>query len=92
MFGNVELFESSALLCMYMHRVELDRQIALVFSGSDQHAAITTSITTSSAFQRTSLNMLDAIEMTVLTMFVWSYRDEGTTFGRSLPRPRSVSS
>ena len=76
---------------MHIHAqstVELDRNVVLVLSGYDQHVAITTSITTSSP----RFIMVDAIEMTVLIMFVWSYRDNGTRLGISLRRPRTVSS
>ena len=77
---------------MHVHAqstVELDRNVVLVLSGSDQHVAITTSITTSSPLFSI---MFDAIEMTVLIMFVWSYRDNGTRLDISLRRPRTVSS
>ena len=52
---------------MHIHAqstVGQDRKVVIVFSGSVQHVAITTSITTSSPFF-----MFDAIKLTVLTMF-----------------------
>ena len=76
---------------MHIHAqsaVELDRKVVLVFSGSDQHVAITISITISIP----RFIMFDAIEMFVLIMFVWSYRDKGTKYGISLRRLRIVSS
>ena len=39
-----------------------------------------------------TLRMFDAIEMIVLIVCVWSYRNNGTSFGISLRRPRIVTS
>ena len=54
--------------------MEQDRKVVIVFSGSVQHVAITISIATSSPFV---VLLFDAIKLTVLIMFVWSYRDKG---------------
>ena len=76
---------------MHIHAqsiVELGRKVVLVCRGSEQHVAITTSITISNPL----FFMFDAIEMIALIVHAWSYRNNGTSFGISLRRPRSVTS
>ena len=39
----------------------------------------------------TTVFMFDAIEMITLIVHAWSYRNNGTSYGISLRRPRSVT-
>jgi len=64
--------------------VELGLKVVLALSGSDEHAAITTSDTTSSIALPFRSRLFEAIAMAFVIMLVWSYRDDGTIFGMSI--------